>query len=156
MPLAAILLTLVVSLVLLARPGYTHQIVTATGSIPAEAAKADDNRDGGDLLSALTRWVAAGRLGMEERLRVAAVRQQWLAELMEHNPGEVLRQALSPAARAALAPELRGLVEEEESHEGLLEGFHADGPGAGPITTPCARHPGSGSRCASPAAGRTS
>ena len=131
MPLAAILLTLVMSLAFLARPGYTHQIVTATESIPAEAAKADDNGDGEDLLSALTRWVADGRLGMDERLRVAAVRQQWLAELMEENPGEVLRQALSPAARAALAPELRGLVEEEESHEGLLEVFHADGPQGG-------------------------
>ena len=50
---------------------------------------------------------------------------------MEENPGEVLRRALSSAARAALAPELRGLVEEEESHEGLLEVFHADGPQGG-------------------------
>jgi len=128
LPLAAILLTVVMSLAFLARPGYAHQIVTATESIPAGTAKADDSGDGEDLLSALTRWVADGRLGMDERLRVAAVRKQRLAELMEENPGEVLRQALSPAARAALAPELRGLVEEEESHEGLLEVFHADGP----------------------------
>ena len=83
------------------------------------------------MLSALTRAVADGRLGMDERLRVAAERQQRLAELMERNPGEVLRQALSPAARAALAPELRGLVEEDESHEGLLEVFHEDGPQGG-------------------------
>ena len=131
MPLAAILLTLVMSLAFLARPGYTHQIVTATEPTPAETAKADDNRDGEDVLSALTRSVADHRLGMDERLRVAAVRQQWLAELMERNPGEVLRQALSSAARAALAPELRGLVEEEESHEGLLEVLHADGPQGG-------------------------
>ena len=83
------------------------------------------------MLSALTRSVVDHRLGIDERLRVAAVRQQWLAELMEENPGEVLRRALSPAARAALAPELRALVEEEESHEGLLEVFHADGPQGG-------------------------
>ena len=75
MPLATIVLTLVMSLAFLARPGYTHQIVTATESIPAEAAKADDNRDGEDLLSALTRRIADGRLSMDERLRVAAVMQ---------------------------------------------------------------------------------
>ena len=131
MPLAAILLTLVMSLTFLARPGYTHQIVTATEPTLAEAAKADDNRDGQDVLSALTRSVADGRLGMEERLRVAALRQQRLAELMEESPGEVLRQALSSEARAALAPELQALVEAEESHEGLLEVFHADGPQGG-------------------------
>jgi hypothetical protein len=129
--LAAILLTVVMSLTCLARPGYTHQIVTATESTPGQATKADDNRDGEDVLSALTRAMADGRLGMDERLRVAAERQQRLAELMERNPGEVLRQALSPAARAALAPELRGLVEEDESDEGLLEVFHEDGPQGG-------------------------
>jgi hypothetical protein len=68
---------------------------------------------------------------MEERLRVAAVRRQWLAELMERNPGAVLRQALSSTARAALDPELQALVEEEESHQGLLEVLHADGPQGG-------------------------
>ena len=119
------------SLAILARPGYTHQIVTATEPTPTETAKADDHHDGEDLLSALTRSVVDHRLGIDERLRVAAVRQQWLAELMEENPGEVLRRALSSAARAALAPELRGLVEEEEDHEGLLEVFHADGPQGG-------------------------
>ena len=87
MPLAAMLLTLVMSLTFLARPGYTHQIVTATEPTPA---KADEDPDGEDLLSALTRWVADGQLDMEERLKVAAVRQQWLAELIERNPGEVL------------------------------------------------------------------
>jgi hypothetical protein len=131
LPLAAILLTLVMSLVLLARPGYTHQIVTATEPTPTETAKADDHHDGEDLLSALTRSVVDHRLGMDERLRVAAVRRQRLAELMVENPGEVLRRALSSAARAALAPELRGLVEEEENHEGLLEVFHEDGPRGG-------------------------
>jgi hypothetical protein len=116
------------SLAFLARPGYTHQIVTATEPTATEA---DDNRDGEDLLSVLTRRLADHRLGMEERLRVATVRQQWLAGLMEQNPGEVVRQALSSSARAALAPELQALVEQEESHEGLLEVFHADGPQGG-------------------------
>jgi hypothetical protein len=131
LPLAAILLALVMSLTFLARPGYAHEIVTPTEPTPAETAETGDNFDGEDLLSVLTRWVADRRLGMEERLRVAAVRQQWLAELMERNPGDVLRQALSSAARAALAPELQALVEKEESHEGLLEVFHADGPRGG-------------------------
>src|SRR6185295_10933256 len=102
------------SLAFLARPGYTHEIVTATEPTAAEA---DDNRDGEDVLSVLTQRLADHRLGMEERLRVATVRQQWLAGLMEQNPGEVLRQALSSSARAALAPELQALVEQEESHE---------------------------------------
>jgi len=128
LPLVAMLLTLVMSLTFLARPGYTHQIVTATESTPSKAA---EDPDGADLLSALTRWVADGDLDIEERLRVAAVRQQWLAELIERNPGEVLRQALLPAARAALEPRLRGLVEEEESHEGVLEVLHEDGPQGG-------------------------
>ena len=131
MPLAAIVLTLIMSLAFLARPGYTHPIVAGTEPIPAAAAKTDDDPAGEDVLSALTRGVADGRLDMEERRRVAAVRQQWLAELMEKNPGAVLRQALSAAARAALAPELQALVEAEESHEGLLEVFHEDGPQGG-------------------------
>jgi hypothetical protein len=126
LPLAAIVLSLLMSLTFLARPGYTHQLVTATEPTGAEAAEADANRDGEPLLSVLTRSVADGRLGMKERLRVAAVRQQRLAELMERNPGEVMRHALSSEARAALAPELQGLVEAEESHEGLLEVIHAD------------------------------
>ncbi len=63
MPLAAILLTLLMSLAFLARPGYTHQIVTSTEPTPAEVAKADDDRDGEDVLSALTRSVADDRLG---------------------------------------------------------------------------------------------
>ena len=75
MPLAAILLTVIMSLAILARPGYTHQIVTATEPASAEAAKADD-RDDEDLLSALTRSVVDDRLGIDERLRAAAVRQQ--------------------------------------------------------------------------------
>ena len=50
---------------------------------------------------------------------------------MERRPGEVLRRALSPAARDALPAELQALVEEEESHEGQLEVFHADGPQGG-------------------------
>lgn len=133
MPLAAILLAaLVMNLTFLGRPGYAHEIVTATESTSAaKAAEADANHDGEDVLSVLTRRVADHRLGMEERLRVATVRQQWLAELMERSPGEVLRQALSSAARAALAPELQALVEEEESHEGLLEVLHAHGPQGG-------------------------
>jgi len=131
LPLAAILLTVVMSLTFLARPGYTHPIVTAAEPTPAETAKADDDPDGEEVLSALTRRVADGRLDMEERLRVAAVRQQRLAVLIERNPGEVLRQALSSSARAALAPELQALVEQEESHEGLLEVLHADGPQGG-------------------------
>src|SRR6185295_10662676 len=90
LPLAAILLTLLMSLALLARPGYTHQIDTSTEPTPAVVAQADDNRDGEDALSALTRSVADHRLGLDERLRVAAVRRQRLADLMERNPGEVL------------------------------------------------------------------
>jgi multidrug efflux system outer membrane protein len=88
LPLAAILLTLLMSLTFLARPGYAHEIATATELAPAEP---HANYDGEDVLSALTRRVADGRLDMEERLRVAAVRQQRLADLMEENPGEVLR-----------------------------------------------------------------
>ena len=87
LPLAAILLTAIMSLAILARPAYTHQIVTATEPTPAETAQADDYRDGEDLLSALTRSVVDHRLGIDERLRVAAVRRQWLAELMEREPG---------------------------------------------------------------------
>lgn len=131
MSLAAILLALLMSLTFPVQLGYAHEIVTPTERTSAEAAEADDNRGGEDSLSVLTRRVADHRLGMEERLRVASVRQQWLAELMERNPGEVLRQALSLSARAALAPELQALVEEEESHEGLLEVLHADGPQGG-------------------------
>ena len=128
MPVAAILFALVSSLTLLAKFGYAHEIVTPMGPTAAQAAAADDNPQGEESLSGLTRRVADHRLGMDERLRVAARRRQWLAELMERNPSEVLRQALSSAARAAMDPELQALVEEEESHEGLLEVLHADGP----------------------------
>jgi uncharacterized repeat protein (TIGR01451 family) len=128
LPVAAILFALVSSLTLLAKFGYAHEIVTSIEPTAAQAAAADDNPQGEESLSGLTRRVADHRLGMDERLRVAALRRQWLAELMERNPSEVLRQALSSAARAAMDPELQALVEEEESHEGLLEVLHADGP----------------------------
>ena len=101
MPLAAILLTLVMSLTFLARPGYTHQIVTATEPTPAEAAKADDNRDGEDCSRrSRARWPTVASAWME-RLRVAAVRQQRLAELMEREPGR-------SAASGAVAGGARG------------------------------------------------
>jgi len=131
LPLAAILLALAMSFTFLAGPGCAHETVTASAPGVAAPAATGDDPDGEDTLAVLTRRLADPRLDMEERRRTAAVRQQWLAELLERNPGEVLRRALSPAARGALAPELQAFVEGEERHEGLLEVFHADGPQGG-------------------------
>jgi len=66
LPLVTILLTLVMSLAFLAQPGYTHPIVTATESIPAEDAKADDAFAG----RAFDQWMQrAANNEIGERLR---------------------------------------------------------------------------------------
>jgi hypothetical protein len=59
-------------------------------------------------------------------LTTAAARHQLLLSLMESDPGEVLRVALSGAARAGLPPAVRAHVEEEVEVEGVLEILHED------------------------------
>jgi NPCBM-associated, NEW3 domain of alpha-galactosidase len=129
LPLGAILLVLGLSLVVIARPACAHE--SAGAPTVAEPGAVDGDPDGDDVLSVLTRGLADPQRDVEERLRIAAARQQWLADLMERRPGDVLRRAMSPAARDALPAALQALVEEEESHEGQLEVFHADGPQGG-------------------------
>jgi hypothetical protein len=60
-------------------------------------------------------------------LSAAASRQQYLAQLVEDDPGEVLRVALPAALRAALPPAVKAYVEEEVDVEGVLEVLHEDG-----------------------------
>ncbi len=58
-------------------------------------------------------------------LATATARYQFLASLIEDDPGEVLRVALPAALRAALPPAVRAYVEEEVEAEGTLEVLHA-------------------------------
>lgn len=58
---------------------------------------------------------------------VATARQQFLAALIESDPGEVLRVAVPAALRSSLPPEVQAYVEEEVTVEGLLEVLHEDG-----------------------------
>lgn len=125
MPLVVIVLALMISFTCLGAVGHAHDLAAPR---PLTHAAADDAREGEAVLSTLTRGLVDHHLGMDERLSIAAVRQQKLRDLMEQDPGQVLRQALSSAARAALAPALRAFVEEEESHDGTLEVLHADAP----------------------------
>src|SRR5262245_1621947 len=131
LPFVVTLLALVTSFILFGGIGYAHQSqmhqaqqANESETPAALAAPAVDV----DLLSALTRRLADRRVNLSERLRIAAARQQWLADLIERHPAEVMRQALSPAERGSLAPEVQALVESEETHEGAIEVFHADGP----------------------------
>ncbi len=125
MSFAAIALCLVMSVILGGGAGQAHES-------SFEKANADAGGDrGGDLLEALTRRLLDHRLGAEERREIAAARRQRLAELMQRDPAQVLARALPPGARAALDPDLRALVEEEEDHDGTLSVLHADGPQGG-------------------------
>ena len=128
MPSATIILTLVMGLTLLAHAGHAHE---STNSPPPAAVEAEAAHEGSDLLSILTRGLMDRRLDVVERLKIAALRRQWLADLVERDPGEVLRQAITEGERAALDPTLQPLVEEEERHEGEMEVYHSDGPQGG-------------------------
>jgi len=59
-------------------------------------------------------------------LTVAAARQQLLVELLEDDPGEVLRLALPANLRTSLPPAVQVYVEEEVETEGTLEVLHED------------------------------
>jgi len=117
-------LTLVTSFTLCGGIGQAHE---GGGAVDRTSVQSEDS----DSLTALTRGLADAQIDVTERVRMAVSRRQRLAELIEQNPGEVLRQAISPAARAALAPEVQSLVESSESHDGVIEVFHADGPQGG-------------------------
>jgi hypothetical protein len=63
---------------------------------------------------------------VNDLLDVAASRQQFLASLIEENPGEVLRIAMPATLRAGLPPAVQDFVEEEAEVEGTLEILHED------------------------------
>jgi hypothetical protein len=59
-------------------------------------------------------------------LDVAATRQQLLAELIETDPAEALRLAVSSEVRGSLPPQAQKFIEQESETEGELEIFHED------------------------------
>jgi hypothetical protein len=59
--------------------------------------------------------------GIEERIAAAAERARLLARLVESDPAQVLRMAVSPDFRATLPTTIRDLVEENVELEGTLE-----------------------------------
>lgn len=56
----------------------------------------------------------------------AAERQQLLAELIEGNPGEVLRLAVTGEVRTGMPADVQGLIEERQKLEGTLQVLHVD------------------------------
>ena len=104
--------------------GRAHERV----SVPAPSTGGD--QDAADV-DVLTGQLLDGRIAMADRLRIAERRRDRLAALIAKNPGAVLKHAVAPAARAALAPGLQALVEAEESHDGTLQVLHADHAGGG-------------------------
>jgi len=94
---------------------------------PTDGASAAIESHGDDALAALTARLLDGGLGADERRSIALARQQHLADLIARDPAEVVKRALSPTARARLAPDVQGLIEREETHEGTLQVLHADG-----------------------------
>ena len=124
MPIVAIALCLVLSVIF---GGISHAHEGLSES-PHDAV--DGDRDDPDRLEALTRRLLDHRVGADERRRIAEARQQRLAELVQRDPAQVLNWALTPAARAALAPDVQAFVEQEQSHDGILQVLHADGPGS--------------------------
>jgi hypothetical protein len=104
--------------------GRAHERV----SVPAPSTGGD--QDAADV-DVLTGQLLDGRIAMADRLRIAERRRDRLAALIAKNPGAVLKHAVAPAARAALASGLQALVEAEESHDGTLQVLHADHAGGG-------------------------
>jgi len=111
---------------MLVGPGWAHEKTE-----PAKADAAEPVRRLKDAVETLTRQLRDAGLDAAARLGLAAARQRRLAELIDLDPGEVLRQALAPDERARLGPAVSALVEEEVSHEGEFEVLHADAPGGG-------------------------
>jgi hypothetical protein len=61
------------------------------------------------------------------QLMAAAIRrEQLLGQLMEKDPKEVLRVAMSSKVRGALSPQVQAHVEEEVDVEGTIEILHED------------------------------
>jgi len=107
--------------------GWAHDRLSAFAPSTAEAEDTTDI----SVLSVLTGQLQDSRIAMAERLRIAKRRRDRLAALIAKNPRAVLKHAMKPSARAALAPDLQALVEAEESHEGTLQVLHADHAGGG-------------------------
>src|SRR5262245_2176111 len=115
---------LALSLMMLAVPGWAHD----NDGTAAQSDATEHVRRLKDAVQTLTRQLLDARLDAAARLGIAAARQRRLAELLDVDPGEVLRQSLAPADRAGLAPDVSALVEDEVTHEGELEVLHADSP----------------------------
>jgi hypothetical protein len=128
MPIAAILFALVSVVTLVSAVGQAHELPAPRGLPRAATEHVGDADDGDTDVASLTRALLDDQLRVEDRRRIAAVRQQRLGELMARHPAAVLRHALSSAERAALPTELQAFAEEEQSHEGTIEVLHADEP----------------------------
>ena len=77
-------------------------------------------------LDALNARLLDDRATLADRLSAAKARQEQLAALIEDDPGEVLRQAISAKAHAKLPNDVREYLEEHVTLEGDLEVVHED------------------------------
>src|SRR5262249_61993989 len=114
LPFVTIALALFISFAFGIGIGNAHDRISPSAPPTGEAQDTTD-------LSVLTGQLLDGRIAMAERMRIAERRRDRLAALIEENPGAVLKHAVKPATRAALAPDLQALVETEESHDGTLQ-----------------------------------
>lgn len=100
--------------------------VGAEPSIAKDATTRAPNASAESLTSTLVAMNARHQLAglgrgahtLNDLLDVAASRQQFLASLIEENPGEVLRIAMPATLRAGLPPAVQDFVEEEAEGRG--------------------------------------
>ncbi len=82
------------------------------------------------LLSSALRYHAAGPAAQAQHLgdllKAAAARQQFLAALVQTDPGAVLRVAVPAGLRGSLPPAVQAYIEHEVQEDGVLEVLHED------------------------------
>src|SRR2546427_2002477 len=103
--------------------------VLALGGVASGQSRSDQRARSEDLTQALvslnSRYQdadSAGRSALITEMRAtAAERRQLLASMLESDPGQVLRVALTPELRASLPVAVRADVEQHVELEGTLE-----------------------------------